>query len=194
LGLVLLWGASAVCRDARADDFNFGSIFDEVKIGFLAADTGIGGPKIETGLDINGELLFSAPQWFVSPDDPWWKRFLFAPRPDVGFTINTAGGTDFVYGALNWSADIAHQILDDHDSIYGSFEFGGGWNNSDLNPNDTNNKDMGSRAVFRLAVEIGYNIDEHANVSLYYEHFSNAGLGTTNPGMNDLGLRLGYRF
>ena len=67
-------------------------IIDEVKLGFLAVDTDIGGSKVENGLDINGEVLFTAPQWFVSPDDPLWLRDLVAPRPTFGFTANTAGG------------------------------------------------------------------------------------------------------
>jgi lipid A 3-O-deacylase len=191
LALGLLSEPIVFSRDALAG----AGFVDEVKLGILAADTGIGGPKVEDGIAISGELLFKAPQWLVSPGDPGWKRFLLAPRPTIGFTVNTyAGTTSFGYAALNWSADLAQQVLNDHDGIYASFEFGGAVNNSDLNPYEPNNKDMGSRALFRLAVELGYNVDEHVNLSLYYEHFSNANLGTVNPGMNNLGVRLGYRF
>jgi lipid A 3-O-deacylase len=173
-----------------------GGIVDEIKLGFLSADTGIGGTKVEHGLDINGEVLFTAPQWLVSPDDPEWVKILLAPRPDIGFTANTAGGTSFGYIGLNWTADFAQNLLNDHDGLYFSFGFGGAISNSDLSGNDegSNNKDMGSRGLFHLYTELGYRVTEHVNLSVFYEHYSNAGLGTTNPGMNNLGMRLGYRF
>jgi lipid A 3-O-deacylase len=192
-----LTAGSLVLPLASASQVSAGhGIIDEVKLGFLAADTGIGGSKVENGLDINGEVLFTAPQWFVSPDDPVWLRDLLAPRPTFGFTANTAGGTSFINLNLNWSWNLANNILDDHDGIYASFEFGGALNNSDLNPdpNDSDHKDMGTRGLFHLAAELGYDFDEHMNVSVYYEHFSNAGLSSTNPGMNNVGLRLGYKF
>ena len=53
---------------------------------------------------------------------------------------------------------------------------------------------MGTRALFHLTMEVGYEINQNVNVSIYYEHYSNADLGPTNPGMNNLGMRLGYRF
>jgi hypothetical protein len=53
-------------------------VIDEIKLGFLTADTGIGGEKIEHGLDINGELLFVAPKWFISEQDPQWLKILLA--------------------------------------------------------------------------------------------------------------------
>ena len=196
VGFKLLLGCLALGlvtpADARAGD----GIIDEIKLGFLAADTGIGGPKVEHGLDINGEVLFTAPQWFISAGDPEWLKILLAPRPDIGFTANTAGGTSFGYIGLNWTADLFKNVFNDHDGVYFSFGFGGAINNSDLNGNNSadNNKDMGSRALFHLYVELGYDITQHVNVSAFYEHYSNADLGTTNPGMNNLGMRIGYKF
>ena len=182
----------AVTTEAKAG----GGIVDEIKLGFLSADTGIGGPKIEHGLDINGEILFTAPQWLISQDDPEWLKILLAPRPDIGFTANTAGGTSFGYLGLNWTAEIGNHLFNDHDGVYASFGFGGAINNSNLSGDDqdANNKDMGTRALFHLTMEVGYEINQHVNVSVYYEHYSNADLGPTNPGMNNLGMRLGYRF
>ena len=72
----------------------------------------------------------------------------------------------------------------------------GAISNSDLSGDNegNNNKDMGSRGLFHLYTELGYRVTQHMNVSVFYEHYSNAGLGTINPGMNNLGMRLGYRF
>jgi lipid A 3-O-deacylase len=196
LGFLLLLGFIATVVSSIPEAHAGDGIVDEIKLGFLSADTGVGGPKIEHGLDINGEVLFTAPQWLVSPDDPEWVKILLAPRPDIGFTANTAGGTSFGYIGLNWTADIAQNLLNDHDGLYFSFGFGGAISNSDLSGDNegNNNKDMGSRGLFHLYTELGYRVTQHMNVSVFYEHYSNAGLGTTNPGMNNLGMRLGYRF
>ena len=179
---------------AEADAGN--GIVDEIKLGFLSADTGIGGTKIEHGLDINGEILFTAPHWLISPSDPEWLKILLAPRPDAGFTANTAGGTSFGYIGLNWTGDFARHVFNDHDGFYASFAFGGAVNNSNLSLDDSsaNNKDIGSRVTFHLYGELGYRVTEHINLSVFYEHYSNAGLGFVNPGMNNLGMRLGYSF
>jgi lipid A 3-O-deacylase len=173
----LLVGFFALGLASRAEALAGDGIIDEIKLGFLSADTGVGGTKIEHGLDINGEILL-------------------APRPDIGFTANTAGGTSFGYIGLNWTADLAKNILDDHDGVYFSFGFGGAISNSDLSGDNSsdNNKDMGSRALFHLYAELGYDVTRNVNVSVFYEHYSNAGLGTVNPGMNNLGMRLGYKF
>jgi hypothetical protein len=31
---------------------------------------------------------------------------------------------------------------------------------------------MGSRALFHLTMELGYEINQHVNLSVYYEHYS----------------------
>ena len=196
VGFKLLLGCMALGLLSPGEALAGDGIIDEIKLGFLAADTGIGGPKVEHGLDINGEVLFTAPQWFISQGDPEWLKILLAPRPGIGFTANTAGGTSFGYIGLNWTADLFKNVFNDHDGVYFSFGFGGAINNSDLNGNNSadNNKDMGSRALFHLYVELGYDITPHVNVSAFYEHYSNADLGPTNPGMNNLGMRIGYKF
>jgi lipid A 3-O-deacylase len=196
LGFKLLLGFFVLGLASRAEALAGDGIIDEIKLGFLSADTGVGGTKIEHGLDVNGEVLFTAPHWLISDDDPEWKKILLAPRPDIGFTANTAGGTSFGYIGLNWTADLAKNIFDDQDGVYFSFGFGGAINNSDLSGDNEsdNNKDMGSRALFHLYAELGYDVTQHVNVSVFYEHYSNAGLGSVNPGMNNLGMRLGYKF
>ena len=46
--------------------------------------------------------------------------------------------------------------------------------------------------LFHLSGELGYRMDEHFDAAVYFEHISNAGLG--NPGLNNIGVRFGYRF
>lgn len=196
LGFKLVLGFFALGLASRAEALAGDGIVDEIKLGFLSADTGVGGTKIEHGLDINGEILFTAPQWFVTDSDPEWKKILLAPRPDIGFTANTAGGTSFGYIGLVWTAPLFKDIFSEQDGVYFSFGAGGAINNSNLSGDnsDDNNKDMGSRVTFHLYTELGYDITQTWNVSVFYEHYSNAGLGSVNPGMNNLGMRLGYKF
>jgi lipid A 3-O-deacylase len=196
LGFKFLLGFLAILLPSMSEAEAGGGIVDEIKLGFLSADTGVGDTKVEHGLDVNGEVLFTAPQWLISPDDPEWVKILLAPRPDIGFTANAEGGTSFGYIGLNWTADFAQNLLNDHDGLYFSFGLGGAISNSDLSRNSeaSNNKDMGSRGLFHLYTEFGYRVTQHVNVSVFYEHYSNAGLGTSNPGMNNLGMRLGYKF
>src|SRR5258707_5206013 len=118
LGFLLLLGFIAIVVSSIPEAHAGDGIVDEIELGFLSADTGIGGPKIEHGLDINGEVLFTAPQWLVSPDDPEWLKILLAPRPDIGFTANTAGGTSFRYIGLNWTAEIDKNPFNDHEGVY----------------------------------------------------------------------------
>jgi lipid A 3-O-deacylase len=53
---------------------------------------------------------------------------------------------------------------------------------------------LGSRVLFHIPAEIGWRFDRHQSVSLYFEHVSNAGLAAKNEGMDNLGVRYGYRF
>ena len=48
--------------------------------------------------------------------------------------------------------------------------------------------------LFHLSGELGYRMDEHFDAAVYFEHISNAGLSNPNPGLNNIGVRFGYRF
>ena len=88
-----LTAGSLVLALASASQVRAGNgIIDEVKLGFLAADTGIGGSKDENGLDINGEVLFTAPQLFVSPNDPVWLSISWRRVPPSGSQPIPPGG------------------------------------------------------------------------------------------------------
>ena len=55
-------------------------------------------------------------------------------------------------------------------------------------------KAFGSRVLFHIPVELGYRFDQHNSLSVYFEHMSNAGLASSNEGMDFLGMRYGYKF
>jgi lipid A 3-O-deacylase len=57
-----------------------------------------------------------------------------------------------------------------------------------------NRKALGKRVLFHIPAEIGWRLDRHNSLSLYFEHVSNAGLADRNHGMDNIGVRYGYRF
>lgn len=167
---------------------------DEVKLGVLKHDIQLFGDSTEQGVDINGEVLFRPTDLLTNKDYPSWVNFLLNPRLDVGTSVNTSGDTSFLYAGFNWSGDFAHDVFQAQDGIYGSFGFGGAVHDGDLQNAPPGEKAFGSRALFHLSAEVGYDFDPQWNLSVYYDHYSNGGLADPNPGINDLGMRVGYHF
>jgi len=59
---------------------------------------------------------------------------------------------------------------------------------------DDNKKELGSRVLFRIPVEIGVYFARHHGVSMMFDHVSNAYLADPNEGLDTIGLRYSYRF
>ena len=59
---------------------------------------------------------------------------------------------------------------------------------------EDNFKSMGSRFLFHPALALGARLSSRWAVEVVWNHFSNAGLGRVNPGMDDFGGRLVFRF
>jgi hypothetical protein len=55
-------------------------------------------------------------------------------------------------------------------------------------------KSLGSRVLLRIPLEIGYSMTDHYEISILFDHISNAYLADPNEGLDTLGLRFGYRF
>ena len=58
----------------------------------------------------------------------------------------------------------------------------------------TTYKALGSRALFHVALGVGFDITRDLTLQIYADHFSNAGLSEPNNGAEATGVRLGYRF
>ncbi|MBS7812821.1 acyloxyacyl hydrolase [Roseococcus pinisoli] len=149
----------------------------------------------ESGLDINGELLFVTPvprSWGEGLSPGW--RWLATPRPHLGFTANTSGNTSSGYFGLTWSVPIARDVFRRGDAIRFDF-FGGGAVHDGLRYSHVaDRKSLGSSLLFRVGGEIGYQFTPRYSVSLFLDHMSNAGLARENQGLNTLGLRFGVGF
>ena len=167
---------------------------DELKLGLLDHDVAFFGDKTERGVDINAEVRFHDIDWLSSNDNAAWLNDLLSPRPDVGASINTSGNTDFYYAGLVWTFDFAKDVFEEQDGFYTDLGVGGAIQDGYLDNSPPDRKGLGSRALFHLTAEVGYRFNQQVSVSAYYEHFSNADLASPNPGMNNAGVRLGYRF
>ncbi len=136
-------------------------------------------------VDVSIEILSSTlPLWNTT--NPWISWF-FHPRFNLGGMINTGGGTSYGFVGLTWRIPI-------YQKFFFEGEFGGAVNNSPLYP-DGDRVDMGCRFTFREIGGFGYQFNEHIDLIASIEHVSHATFCThINPGLTQLGMRVGYKF
>ena len=171
-------------RPAAEDTSFFGSAGDgllaaisEFRGGILAHDAVPTLTHKELGADINLEVLFHSPDFL---------RFLWSPRPHVGFAINTSGDTNQFYAGLTWEWDFWR-------NLFASLALGGAIHDGDLDVRSNSQKELGCRLLFRQAVELGFRFRQRHSLSLYIDHLSNAGICEQNEGLELIGIRYGYR-
>ena len=152
----------------------------EIRTGVLAHDVdGLwSGTQKEDGIDLNGELIFSRPSFSLLTG---------TVRPNLGLTLNLNGDTSKLYGGLLWELWATSALF---------FDLGAGLalHNGELDTSDPDKKSLGSRLLFRIAIELGYALSKHHRVSIMFDHISNAYLANPNEGLDTLGIRYGYRF
>ena len=156
----------------------------EVKGGLLLHDAGLFSAAEEQGFDVNGEILFPSPPVL---------GFLGAPRPHMGASIASEGISQ-IYGGLTWDYQFGKE-----DAFFLTGAFGGAIHNADeLDPPKGRELDgdryLGCQTLFRLAAGVGYNVSEQVNVQFYMDHISNGTLCDSNEGLENSGLRMGYKF
>lgn len=157
-----------------------GGIFSEVRVGLLAHDQGPFSSNKEDGPDINLELLF------VSPD---FLDVIWSPRPHIGLTGNTAGDTSQAYLGLTWEYGFWRRF-------FAEFSLGGAVHDGELTTNTVGRtkKELGCRLLFRESVAVGYKFAGPHSVMLHLDHISNAKICDQNEGLENAGIRYGYRF
>ena len=173
----------------------------EVKQGILAHDRGWFGKNREGfGPDYNFELMFNSPSVL---------KKIWSPKPILGLTQTSTGGSSLYYGGITWQGQISK-------NWFWSGTTGIAYTNGirklstgavpggDQCPNykkfcaanDPDKKiQFGSKWLHRGAVEIGWNFYGNDTISLMFSHVSHAGLlSDKNHGMDEFGIRYGYRF
>lgn len=163
-------------------------------LGVLDHDTSLLGGR-EKGADINPEIIF----WSPIADDmiagaPSWLHWALQPRPTIGGDINTAGRTNQAYVGATWSWYLTRELVNPGDGIVLDYFFGPGFNDGQIHNGNSERKALGSNVLFRVGLDLGYQINPVWVISAHIDHISNGGLAKENQSINDLGIRLGYRF
>ena len=142
-------------------------------------------------VDLSIEAL-SSPLAFPGHDAGWvagnrWVSWFFEPRLNIGGMINTGGKTSYAFGGFVWRIPIVGKFFFEG-------ELGGAVNNAVRVPT-YNRVDMGCAATFRESGGFGYQFNPNWELIASIEHVSHLSFcGSTNPGLTDVGLRIGYRF
>ncbi|MGH6968856.1 MAG: acyloxyacyl hydrolase [Stellaceae bacterium] len=162
-------------------------LIDEMKLGVLEHDVPIGVDHRECCVDVNGEVLFTSPSvlsWF------------WAPRPNLGVTINTEGKNSYGYFGLAWAGDFLRHSFRPGDSFFWELGLGGAVHDgpNQSSPYTRDHMGLGSRILFHEELDLGYRFTWRSNLSLFLDHISDADLTQHNPGLTNLGVRLGFRF
>lgn len=151
----------------------------ELRFGVAAYDTGIFSHHQFNGAVINTEILFPSPSFL------YW---LGSPRPTIGADIATAEhAIHFGYAGLTWDTYFSQQF-------YTTASLGLGVTTAKNLRYSTQYKALGCRVLFHLGAGVGFDINPHASVQLYADHFSNADLCKPNNGAESAGIRFAYRF
>jgi len=155
-------------------------IFYGFRLGLLAHDVGRlwSYTRSEGGADVNAEMVFRKPSFTL-----WGGTIL----SNVGFSINSQGDTSKIYGGVLWEFLFSNGFF---------FNIGTGlaFHNGQLESDDSNKKQLGSRILFREPIEFGFTFFERHRISILFDHISNADLAEPNEGLDTLGVRYGYQF
>lgn len=150
----------------------------EVRLGGFIHDEGPFSRNEEDGFDINLEILFPSPGLL---------EFIWSPRPHLGVTVSTAGDTSQAYFGLSWEWEF-------WGNWFAGFSLGGAVHDGKLLTNRIDRKELGCRLLFRESVEFGHRFAGRHGISLFLDHISNAYICDANEGLENFGVRYGYRF
>ena len=158
----------------------------EVKQGVLAHDRGWFGKNREGfGPDYNFELMFNEPKIL---------KKIGSPKPIIGLTQTSTGGSSLYYGGITWDTNIGK-------NWFLSGTTGIAWTNGlsklpkGQEPTGDKKIQFGSKWLHRGAVEFGWNFYGNDTISLMFSHVSHGSmLDSKNQGMDEFGIRYGYRF
>lgn len=175
-------GIALAAAGARAEG---PGVIDEIKGGVLAHDITLGGKHVESGVDIDGEILFTSPAFL---------DVIGAPRPHLGAWVNSDGNTDAAYFGLTWGLPLIRHIVGAQDGLMLLGSLGGAVHDGYTDELHAGRKRLGSTILFRESVELAYQITTVYSISLMVDHMSNANLAPHNAGITNAGVRVGFKF
>lgn len=181
--LIAMAATSASAADYSSGYYSDGgmSFISELRMGVMSHDVD---RREKDSVDLQAELLFQ-PIGGLGENPTLIDRFL-APRPHIGASINTDSNTSYGYAGVSWLFP-----------VYGPFfveaSFGGMVHDGKLGNTDPNQEPLGTRALFHESASLGVDYDRF-RFMITVEHSSNAGLGSWNHGLTNVGGRVGYKF
>jgi lipid A 3-O-deacylase len=151
-----------------------------IRFGLLVHD--IGGlwsnTRSEEGVDFNAEVVFRKPSFML------WKGVVL---PNIGLSINSHGDTSKIYGGVLWEFLFSN-------GLFLNIGTGLAVHDGQLESNNGDKKQLGSRVLFRTPIEFGFTFYERHRISILFDHISNADLARPNEGLDTLGVRYGFQF
>jgi len=155
----------------------------ELRIGVLQHDTEIGQQRTEPGTDINLEWV--GPVYSLPPAMQLYPGF--GLHPEVGYSGNFGGArTEEIYAAMGFD-------LLPGKSWELRVSLGLAAHNGQLDRDDKNRLALGQRVLLYASFEAGYWWHDNG-LFVFFQHSSNGPMGGPNDGINNLGVRYGYRF
>ena len=152
----------------------------ELRVGVAAHDVnGLwSGDSKEKGPDLCAEIIIG------------WRLFHFlgaTAYPNAGISINTQGDTSKIYGGflVQWEW---------RDSFTFSTGLGLTVHDGETDTDSVDKKSLGAQVLFRIPIEVGYAIFPNHQITIAFDHISNAYLATPNEGLDTVGVFYGYRF
>ncbi len=181
VSFVLLFFAAFVAQ-SQAEEFSG----YEFRGGILKHDAGLFSSPREDGVDINLEVLFPSPKVL---------RYIGSPRPHIGGSYATdSNGTSQGYLGLTWDYYVVERVYLTG-ALGGAVHTADKLTEEDFAPGEmAEQKILGCRVLFRLAVGLGYQFTERISGQLYADHISNASICDNNEGLEAAGVRFGYKF
>ncbi len=165
------------------------AILDQVWLGGFAHSINYLGDAKESGT--------ADAQLEIDSTPPALLRPIGSPRVNATLSLNTAGLTDFASLGLTWRRKLVGRLEGSLDAGLG---FGDGVTNPPPGPlgdyDRTHRLLLGSKLLFRAAAGVDWRIDSRWSIGAEFVHLSNGHIFNRdhNEGINDAGLRLGYRF
>ena len=148
-------------------------IVDEFKFGVLAHDTGLFGEHVESGADLNFEMLFTPPDFL---------GIIGSPRPHLGGSLNTAGNTNTGYFGLTWGIALIQNLFGWGGQVSLNGGLGGAFQDGFHNNAPPDRKKLGSTALFRGSLELGYQLTPTISISGFVDHCRTPISRSTMPG------------
>ena len=181
--LLCLAGLAACGMASGAAAQPAGGLISEFRGGILSHDTGVFSSNEEDGIALNGEILFASPRIL---------RYLGNPRPHIGGSWALENETTSqAYFGLSWEGDFWRDRMFVYGSLGGSVHTGFTAPESEI---PANRKALGCRLLLRESLGLGVNLSRRVNIAAHLDHISNARLCDQNEGLENAGIRLGYRF